>query len=995
MQRLIRATLWVMVLVSQLLLVPNASFGTSPDQVWEQFRSTFPLHYQTVAVTSPTDGAVRTVIISEPPPHATIEGLKECGPKLIQAVNIKKHEIGHDGWVKDVVLTLNPAPDAAVEDFVTQLNAYLFRSIYAMKVLPLPATRSEFKDPTTLDLKVSVSELRRWLLEDEVEFQSLAGGKPVKMRDIFASRLNSVFISPSGGLVLFTFPKNADLTAYRCAIRQFAQVSDLLIGAVGNDDQLALIGRKRVVPIDVLPPLRTETLVQLSSVNTNSLAQSYERNRVLAGPLGNTWDWAPILLSPELVNSEYGSLLNITDQFLKSWSSNGQVEYEHFQYPEPGKWPFKKPLILEIGTNELTFNWNTAGAGYVVASDGFTWFALNRSGALPVSYIPAEADASQRQATAKYEEIAYDYFSGLDNPYLARVVSYAGAYQIFRYFRPTAEKSTPETPAQAKGKEVLSKYTVTALNALGDASPQKMFDVSSTMSKSSAEDNLAANLTIYTTIYSLQKGIKEYRSAVGEKGLHELADMIANPRQTNPEETEKVVALLRKKLADEGEDISVSKILAVLPDQQSKKIAISFLFSNSMCRLILNEFVDIGQTTTEYAKAFSKENDEWIHTPSIVISRAKGEITGAIGGHNLDAKIPRFEPGQVEPGRVHVRDIDGQLVVEFNPADASRVAAIVRKTGTMDTIPGRKPKDLADELNKELALVKKRSPRPESEALFEGRSPPSIENSTWHNLRSTLTESDKTTSGTLLPKTGPGLHIKRIDGKHYEVIRMDDADTFDKFAFDSQIAVLEFIGTARAAAPDQSRALHLALSGFSQPEADGLLSTLEFRSGMEKRPSYFARTLLLRDGESVGERATLYSQFDFEKATINEATISEGSADSKGFKEVSLDVEIPSRIQGKASLWFRIRVFFSESVANAKDLVLSMARSLVGRNYASISEFDAAVAAFQTDAKKYGVRVQGEFYGGKPNQKMLLDMLEVRSEVKRLKLGFTLDDKTV
>ena len=81
-------------------------------------------------------------------------------------------------------------------------------------------------------------------------------------------------------------------------------------------------------------------------------------------------DWAPIYLSEELINTEYGSLLNITDQLLKSWSQNGLTKYINFNYRVPVKWPFEKPLIriviTEFKADTVTFNWNTKGVGYIM-----------------------------------------------------------------------------------------------------------------------------------------------------------------------------------------------------------------------------------------------------------------------------------------------------------------------------------------------------------------------------------------------------------------------------------------------------------------------------------------------------------------------------------------------------------------------------------------------------------------------------------------------------
>jgi hypothetical protein len=132
----------------------------------------------------------------------------------------------------------------------------------------------------------------------------------------------------------------------------------------------------------------------------------------------------------------HGSLLNITDQLLKSWSMRGQIKYVRFPYPSPGSYPFPKPLMEQVHAPVVTFNWNTKGAGYVVEERGVEILALTRTGALPVDYL-GDQDARLLEA----EDRGYDYFSATGDPNLVRVVQYASLYQAFRRFGIT----TPET----------------------------------------------------------------------------------------------------------------------------------------------------------------------------------------------------------------------------------------------------------------------------------------------------------------------------------------------------------------------------------------------------------------------------------------------------------------------------------------------------------------------------------------------------------------------
>src|SRR6185436_7894968 len=110
---------------------------------------------------------------------------------------------------------------------------------------------------------------------------------------------------------------------------------------------------------------------------------------------------------------------------------------ENFPYPAPAKYPFRKPVFVELGIGSsrgsLTYNWNTKGVGFTVNVGPVTFLALNRTGALPVSYIPdGMARADNNVVVA--EDTGYNYFSRLGDPNLARVVQYAALYQIFSAF---------------------------------------------------------------------------------------------------------------------------------------------------------------------------------------------------------------------------------------------------------------------------------------------------------------------------------------------------------------------------------------------------------------------------------------------------------------------------------------------------------------------------------------------------------------------------------
>lgn len=101
---------------------------------------------------------------------------------------------------------------------------------------------------------------------------------------------------------------------------------------------------------------RTAWALWTRRLSMSTVWPAEQLNNGFACKFTETKDWAPIFLSPQLVDTEYGSLLNITDQLLKSWSNLGLTRYEGFVYAEPSSWPFAKPLPNELETQEVTYN---------------------------------------------------------------------------------------------------------------------------------------------------------------------------------------------------------------------------------------------------------------------------------------------------------------------------------------------------------------------------------------------------------------------------------------------------------------------------------------------------------------------------------------------------------------------------------------------------------------------------------------------------------------
>jgi hypothetical protein len=319
---------------------PLARTGSNPSREeldWRQFRATFPFHMQTIAVSQEAPDGTRTLVISEPPPHVTLEGLVAVDPTKLADHQIRQWTIGFDGWVKDVVFRLPAMRKADCDDQIRKLSSYLFFTDYKAFALPLPVDREASRTKYPLDVQVRTTDLEAWYTTRR--FLALGGREPRNLDGAPAG----VYASEEPGLTVWIVPKRG-LEQRKGDARKFAMDSDLVLGAIAREDSVAVFGRERIAPVTLLPPLRTEMVLTLAASNSKSLGQSYERAAFAAGSSHARWDWAPIYLSPELLDTECGSILNLTDQMLKGWTEFGTTEYYNFPYPTPSRFPFDGPL---------------------------------------------------------------------------------------------------------------------------------------------------------------------------------------------------------------------------------------------------------------------------------------------------------------------------------------------------------------------------------------------------------------------------------------------------------------------------------------------------------------------------------------------------------------------------------------------------------------------------------------------------------------------------
>jgi len=628
--------------------------------LWKAFRERFPYHIQIIGASEiEADGSV-VMLISEPPPFAKFDEINAFFNCFSHNATIETHLIGYDGWVKDVVVSLTNIDNTKLDSLKSKLTQYLFGTDYGRYCLKLQFSYGQQYNATLkeqVNYQIAPNELQEWFCgANAIEFDK---GTIPQLLSNYSN--TGIFYSKERGFVVWVIDTDSYIDNEVATIRKFSLDADLIIGAVQQNNKLAIIGRERQTSVFELPPLRTETVLQLASANDRELAQSYERLNIGACKLSDGRDWAPIYLSDELLNTEYGSLLNITDQLLKSWSQNGQVTYANFNYQRPSHWAFNKALVTMIndelgGSRPVTFNWNTAGAVFQYQSQPYSILGMNRVGSLPVAYIPDEQSSAANdnyKSVEPYEIKGYDFFSNMNDANLIRAAQYAALYQIFKEYKiKSSAFSITSSFNTFKPLEKVAEQFFERVQSLNDDQIHK----------------LAVN--IWTSI------VKD-RSIIPDVLIDDLESDILELRESlNELDTrimrEKIIQRIVNRNDDgigflDEDDINLSRNIS------------SLVFKT---RKVKWNFRLIGINPDSVVKAYADYNKQsspvWIKTPSVVISWGENKWQN-YGGHNIDAALLKVEKDASVP-KGTIRFDDGRI--RINPADENGLnPSTLRKMG--------------------------------------------------------------------------------------------------------------------------------------------------------------------------------------------------------------------------------------------------------------------------------------------------------------------------
>ena len=541
-------------------------------------------------------------------------------------------------------------------------------------------------------ISVSAAELKSWLFDAALKLRPLLPGPSGTLSELVELGAAGVFIGAAPGLVVWLMPRDLDAID-RAAARQFTLDADLIVGGIQLADHIAIIGREREAPLRVLPPLRHEMIQRLAeSSNAAELAQSFERNHTFAGRMYSDLDWAPIYLSAALIDTEFGSLLNITDQILKSWSEAGYVDYANFVYPRPDSYVFGNDRLWDLleDVQQILYNWNTVGLGSTVDYGDFVIFALDRTGSLPVTYgsdLSSDEEGLTFGALAQYEEKAYDYFPNLQDPSLQRVVQYTAIYQIFRHLGLAIEKVGPYsgnhsaiTALEDTAKSVLDQLFLSNLT-LNEEGLSSIGDHLADENEAASYESFARDM-----LPAISSDFMDLEAAGIDDPLTRLASFIAAPRSY-------VGAELQQEEVDRAWDkfyVNLDVIDAIGPSEarelvslteNEKRIVTRFAFSNMLPDLdpLIDVLAQPDEVFEQFARAVETDVIGPIHTARIVVSW-RTDTPMLIGGHNISGKVTDIIiDSRVQAGRPLASvGQDGAVVLRVNPADAAAVGRMPR-----------------------------------------------------------------------------------------------------------------------------------------------------------------------------------------------------------------------------------------------------------------------------------------------------------------------------
>ncbi len=393
---------------------PDARTRELMEQTWKEFRQIHPYGFQTVALKHLSKGSI--IIASEPPSYVTATSIDSIFKYHGGYSEVKQQKLGHDGWMRDVVGYIPDNVTTAhpfTKDLFMQLYGTDYKAYYTDLDLP---SRHVYFVPFEYDLNYTEQLedlISRWDIND-IDFN----GESVSS--------NELFYSEEKGYVAWMIDVK-DVENCLVAARQFTLDTDLILGAVCTlDNHLIIIGRERQVPVTIYPPLRPETILLMAQNSGTVFEQYFDTKRATTDADGLYL--TPIVISEEVKDSEYGNLLVMCDQMLKSWTENGYNQDVDYQFPAPAYFPFAGDVADGTNIRPEGIYWDQHIVKLEHFEDIFWVLTTDRTGSLPVKF------SENTSYLTPDSEKASEYFAELNQPELVRLAQYTMLHDIFNWF---------------------------------------------------------------------------------------------------------------------------------------------------------------------------------------------------------------------------------------------------------------------------------------------------------------------------------------------------------------------------------------------------------------------------------------------------------------------------------------------------------------------------------------------------------------------------------
>lgn len=417
----------IVAIIISLCHYVHASSGDSltlaqMDQTWQEFRAIHPYGFQTVGLKRLEDNRY-FFVMSEPNGWVTEESLRQLFTKYGGQVELKYHPYGIDGELTDAV-GYAKLDSVSFTRFKKELFTLLYRTDYkpVFTDLNTPAERVIFSDiPLDYSFSAKKFQYAKYAVLDG--FHDLPKSIDRLCDTYFGS--NDVFYAFCPNSVVWLLDKNIDVendSTFLPNARRFALDTDLIMGTYQTKDKIAIIGRERVVPIEVLPPMRSETILFLATTDEPPTL-FFDRSSTVA--LNDSIYATPIRTSKTLRDTELGNLMYLTDAMLKSWSENGKVTDILVDIPQPKAYPFPDGVAHELGLS-TRYLWNFMSADTLKSG----LCPSIRTGCLPPVYWSGNDSLIMKQNIMSVE--AHEFFARQNSPDLVRVAMYATLYRVFR-----------------------------------------------------------------------------------------------------------------------------------------------------------------------------------------------------------------------------------------------------------------------------------------------------------------------------------------------------------------------------------------------------------------------------------------------------------------------------------------------------------------------------------------------------------------------------------